>query len=169
VQRRADAGVGLRARHHQPPDPQAGQQVLQAGGLEGVAVVLLDQRLRGVRLELGHDPPAVAAVLELVVGVLDPDDRHLLAAGALDQAADVGHHGVALVGAGHHVVLHVDHDQRRRGPVHEGRHGGTQAQGGTPVNTLLRLRGPVRPDGERRTGGEDAPGGRLGAGAAPDR
>src|SRR5271166_3742935 len=45
VEGRADAGVGLRADDYQPPDAEPGQHVLQGGVFEGVAVVLLDQRL----------------------------------------------------------------------------------------------------------------------------
>ena len=106
----AGAGVGLRTGDQQSPDVVLGQDVLEPGVLEGPAVGL-DQRLGGVRLELGDDPPAVAAVLEAVVGVLHPDDRDLLCSGPGDQAADVGHHGVPLVSAADDVVLDVDHDE----------------------------------------------------------
>ena len=45
VQRRADARVGLRAGDDEPPDAEAGQDGLEVGVLERVAVALLDERL----------------------------------------------------------------------------------------------------------------------------
>ena len=45
VDRGAYAGVGLRARDDEMADPRLGEDPLQLGGLEGVAVVLVDERL----------------------------------------------------------------------------------------------------------------------------
>ena len=45
VERRADARIGLRARDDESPDSEARQHGLEGGVLEGVAVVLLDERL----------------------------------------------------------------------------------------------------------------------------
>ena len=74
VERRPDAFIGLCADDHEPPDSKARQHRLEVRVLERVAVVLLDERLGGARSELGDDPPFVAPPLELLAGVLDPDD-----------------------------------------------------------------------------------------------
>jgi hypothetical protein len=47
----------------------------------------------------------------------------VLAPRLLDEAADIRDDGVARVGTRHDTVLHVDHEQRRVGPVLERRHG----------------------------------------------
>ena len=93
------------------PTPRSRELGLQGGVLEGVAVLLVHQRLGLLALQLGHVLPAVAVLGQVVVGVLHPDHRDLLGAGLVDQGVDVGDHLVALVGVGHHVVLHV-HDQQ---------------------------------------------------------
>jgi hypothetical protein len=49
VERRADARIGLGADNDESPDSEARQHPLQGGVLEGVAVVLLDERLRVAR------------------------------------------------------------------------------------------------------------------------
>ena len=96
------------------PTPRSRQLGLERGVLERIAVGLVHQRLGIEPVQLGHVLPRIAVLAELVTGVLDPDDGHLLGAGALDQASDVGDHLVALVGVGHHAVLHVDHQRGRR-------------------------------------------------------
>ena len=52
VDRRADAGVSLRAGNHQPSDACLGEHVLEVGVLEGVSVRLVHERLRLVPLQL---------------------------------------------------------------------------------------------------------------------
>src|SRR5271165_1552562 len=111
VERRADAGVGLGAGDDEPPDAEAAKHNLEVGVLEGVGVVLLDQRLGVARRQLRDDPPLVAPPHQLLVGVLDPDHRDLFTARLVDQSADVGHDLVAPVGAGDDAVLHVDDEQ----------------------------------------------------------
>ena len=123
VERRADARVGLRADDDEPPDSQARQHGLQGGVLEGVAVVLLDQRLGVVRSQFGDDPPVVAPSGQLVVGVLDPDDRDPFPPRLLDQAADASHDRVALVSLRDDAVLHVDDEECGVRPVLECGHG----------------------------------------------
>ena len=59
------------------PTPALGQDVLELGVLEGVAVVLVHERLGVESLELVDVLPAVAAVDEALVAVLHPDDRDL--------------------------------------------------------------------------------------------
>jgi glycerate kinase len=144
VQRRPDARVGLRPGHQQPPDLEAGQHLLEPGVLEGVAVGLLDRRLARVRRQLRDDPPAVAAVRQLVVGVLHPHHRHVLGPRPVDQLADPPHDRVALVRGRHDVVLHVDDEQGRARAVDQGRHAGTQAQ------RLIRVKVGRAQDGSGR-------------------
>jgi hypothetical protein len=74
VQRRADARVSLCTDDDESADLEAGQYGLEGGVLEGVAVVLLDERLGVVRRQLRDDLPGVAPSREPVVGVLNPDD-----------------------------------------------------------------------------------------------
>ena len=45
VERRPDAGVGLCAGDDEPTNASLGELGLQRGGLEGIAVVLVHQRL----------------------------------------------------------------------------------------------------------------------------
>ena len=95
----------------EPADAPLRELGLQGGVLEGVAVALVHERLGLLALQLGHVLPAVAVLGEVVIGVLHPDHRHLPGAGLVDQRVDVGDHLVAAVGVGHHVVLHVHHQQ----------------------------------------------------------
>ena len=122
VERRADARIGLRADDDEPPDSEARQHGLERGVLEGVAVVLLDERLGVARRQLGDDPPLVAPSRELLAGVLDPDDGNLFLPRLLDEAADVRDDGVALVVSLDDTVLHVDDEQRGVRPVLERGH-----------------------------------------------
>ena len=119
VERRADARVGLRADDDESPDPEARQHDLEGGVLEGVAVVLLDERLGVARSQLGDDPPVVAPPHELLVGVLDPDDGDPLPPRPLDEAADGGDDRVALVSPRDDPVLHVDDEECGVRPVLE--------------------------------------------------
>jgi hypothetical protein len=123
VERGADAGVGLGPDHDQPPDAKARQHGLQGGVLEGVVIVLLDQRLGVVRGQLGDDPPLVAPPGQLLVRMLDPDHRDPLPPRLLDQAADVRDDRVPLVRPLHDAVLHVDHQECGVRPVLECGHG----------------------------------------------
>ena len=127
MERRADAGVGLRAHDHESSDAKALQHLLQGGVLEGVAVALLDEWFGLGRRELGHDPPAVAPLRQLLVGVLDPDHRDPFPPGPIDEAADVGDHRVALVSTLDDAFLHVDDEERGVRSVFERGHVFTQA------------------------------------------
>src|ERR1700730_3355900 len=60
MKRRADARIALCADDDKSPDSEARQHGLEGGVLEGVAVVLLDERLGVARSQLGDDPPPVA-------------------------------------------------------------------------------------------------------------
>src|SRR6185312_5024827 len=117
VQRRADARIGLCAGHDEPPDPEARQHGLEGGVLKGVAVALLHQRLGIARSQFGDDPPVVASLRELLVGMLDPDNGDLFPPRLLDQAADVRDNRVALVSAPDDTVLHVDDEECGVRPV----------------------------------------------------
>lgn len=79
-------------------------------------MTLRDERLARSRFQLGDDAPIVAAPLDVLVEVLDPDDRDPLAARPLDQPPDPADHGVALVGLADDVVLHIDDEQGGVGP-----------------------------------------------------
>ncbi len=123
VERGADARIGLNADDHESPDSEARQHGLEGGVLEGVAVVLLDERLGAARSQLGDDPPVVTPPRQLLVGVLDPDDGDPFPPRLLDKAADVRNDRVALVSPLDDAVLHVDHEERGVRPVLECRHG----------------------------------------------
>jgi hypothetical protein len=60
-------------------------------------VVLLDERLGVARSQLGDDQPVVAPFHKLLVGVLDADDWDPLPPRLLDEAAEAGDDGIALV------------------------------------------------------------------------
>ena len=123
MQRRANAPIGLRADDDQSPDTETGQHGLKRGVLEGVAVVLLDQRLCIARSQLGDDLPGVAPPRELLVRVLDPDHGHALSPRPLDEGADIRDHGVALVSPLEGGVLYVDDEQGSVRPVPKRGHG----------------------------------------------
>src|SRR5581483_5375988 len=94
----------------------------EARVLEGVSVALLDERLVLGRRQLGDDPPVVAPSLEVLVGVLHPDDGNLLPPGLLDEAPDVRDDRVAVVCLRHDAVLDVDDEQGGVRPVVERAH-----------------------------------------------
>src|SRR5207244_1720117 len=81
------------------------------GGLEGVPVGLLDERLGAVRSQLGADPPVVAPPRKLLVGMLDPDDGNPFPPRLLNKAADVRDDRVALGSPLDDAVLHVDDEE----------------------------------------------------------
>ena len=111
---RTDARIRLRADDHEPPHAEVGEHDLECRALEGVAVLLLDQRLGIVRDELGDDPPRIAPAHEAVVVVLNPDHGDTFVSRPLDEAAHVRDDSVALVRSLDDAVLHVD-DARRGG------------------------------------------------------
>ena len=105
------------------PTAEAGQHGLERGVLEGVAVVLLDQRLCVARSQLGDDLPGVAPSCKLLVGVLHPDHGHPLPPRPLDKAADIRDDRVALVSPLEGGVLHVDDQECSVRPVLKRGHG----------------------------------------------
>jgi hypothetical protein len=123
VERGADTRIGLCADNDKSPDSEAGQHGLEGGVLEGVAVVLLDERLGVVRSQLGHDPPVIAPPRKLLVGVLDPDDGDPLPPRLLDKAAYVRDDRIALGSPLDDSVLHVDDEECCVRPVPECGHG----------------------------------------------
>ena len=96
VQRRSDARVGLGTDDEQSSHRQVREHGLEVGVLEGVAVALRDERLGVARRKLRNDTPVVAALLELLVRMLDPDNRYVFPARLLDDAFDVRDNRVAL-------------------------------------------------------------------------
>jgi len=123
VERRADARIGLCADDDESPDSEARQDGLEGGVLEGVAIVLLDERLGVSRSQLGDDPPVAAPPRKLLVGVLDPDNGDPFPSRLLDKAADVRDDRVALVSPLDDAVLHVDDEECGVRPVLECGHG----------------------------------------------
>lgn len=115
VDGRPDARVGLSAHDDEMTDASFDQTIFEIGGLEGIAVVLVDDRLPAGGDEFGHDLPAIGSWTMLArEAVAYPDHRCALGAGAIDQGRDVGDGLVAFVGLGDHRVLHV-HDEKGRG------------------------------------------------------
>src|SRR6266540_3501793 len=76
MDRGPDAGIRLRAGHDQASDSSVGQHLLQVGVLEGVAERLVHQRFRLLACQLRDVLPGVTTLLQLLVGVLDPDNRY---------------------------------------------------------------------------------------------
>ena len=111
VECRADAGVGLGADDDEAPHAEARQHGLEGGGLEGIAIVLLDQRLAVARRQLRNDPPGVASPRKPLVGVLDPHDGDPFAPRLLDQAADIGDDGIALMITLDDALLDIDDEE----------------------------------------------------------
>ena len=155
MQGRTDAGIGLRARDDEPADPSLGEQRLEVGALERVAVALVHHRLGGSGLELGNELPARSIRREVVVGVLHPDHRGPHGPGPLHQGGDVGDHTGAVVSVGDDVVLHVDHEQRGAGPVVQTGHGSSFGRGAVRTRAASsKARASYRHD-TRPTGGTD--------------
>jgi hypothetical protein len=119
VERRTDACIGLRADYDESPDSEAREHGFEGGVLEGVAVVLLDERLDVDPGEFGNDPPVVASFCELLVGVLDPDNRDPFPPRLRSKAADLRDDLVAFVGSADDAVLYVDDEERGLRPVLE--------------------------------------------------
>src|SRR6266513_3922275 len=117
VQCGADAHVRLGADHDEPADAETRQHRLEGGVLEGVAVVLLDERLGLPRTQFGDNPPLVAPPGKPFVGVLNPDYGDPFPPRLLYKAGDIGDHRVALVSAVDNPVLDVDDEKRGVGPV----------------------------------------------------
>ena len=122
MNRRPDARVGLRARDHEPPDPVPGEDLRQVGGLEGIAVDLVHERVAVLPGEFRHQPPALAARGQPVTGVLNPDDGHAHGAGPAGQPADIREHAVPAGRGGQDRVLGVDDEQRGVRPAFQGGH-----------------------------------------------
>ena len=68
-----------------------------------------------------------------LVGVLDPDDGHVLPPRLVDQAGDVADDHVAFVRTGDDAVLHVDDEEGGVRPVLERGHGLTSFTLGSRV------------------------------------
>ena len=122
VQRRADARIGLSADDDEAPDSEARQHRLQGGVLEGVAVALRDERLGVARSQLGDDPPGLASLCKLLVGVLDPHNRNRFPASRLDDYCDVRNDRIALVRRRDNADLDVDNQQCGIRPILERGH-----------------------------------------------
>jgi hypothetical protein len=126
MQGRADTPIGLCTDDDQSPDAETGQEGLKRGVLEGVAVVLLDQRLGVARGQLGDDLPALALPRQVLIGVLDPDHGHTLPPGPFDKTLDLRDDRVTLESrvlcvddeeCGVRLVLKCGHDRLVQTPV----------------------------------------------------
>ena len=122
VQGAPDALIGLRPGDDEPADLAVGEEILEVGALERVAVVLVHERLALGPLELFDVLPAVGALGQPVVGVLHPDDGRLGGAGLLEHGVDVGDDAVTVVGVGHDVLLDVDDQQGGVGAIRQRGH-----------------------------------------------
>src|SRR5262249_19049271 len=122
VQCRANARVCLGADDDKMPDAQTGEHALEISAVERIMEVLLDERLGLTTLELGDDLPLVAPPHDLVVGGLNPYDRHVLGTRLVEELAHIRDNGVASKGLPEHAVLDVDHEQRGVRPVLERAH-----------------------------------------------
>ena len=115
--------VGLGAGDDHASDGALGQDGLEVGRLEGVAVALRHEGLVVAAPQLGHVLPGVTPLGQrLVVGVLHPDDGHVLRPGAVDEGRDGRDGGVAVDRVRHDAVLHVDDHEGGMRTVSEGRH-----------------------------------------------
>ena len=97
--------------------PALGEQHLQFGALERVAVGLVDARLGVVGGQFRNVLPGIAVAQEIIIGVLHPDHGHVLPACPLDQGADVRDHAGSVVSLCHHPVLDVDDEECGVRPV----------------------------------------------------
>jgi hypothetical protein len=82
------------------------------------------QRLVVLPDELGDVLPPVAALRQVLVRVLHPDDRRAGGPRPVDEDGHVRDHRVAVVRVGDDVVLDVDDEQGGVGAVRQGAHGG---------------------------------------------
>src|ERR671913_1764790 len=94
VERRTDTGIRLGADDDQSAHTEPGQDRLEPGRLERVAVVLLDMWLGVIGIQLGNDLPAVTP--RDAARILDPHDGHPLTPGLRDKAPDVGDDRIPL-------------------------------------------------------------------------
>jgi hypothetical protein len=101
----------LRANHEKLSDTQIGQQGLKVGIFERVSVVLLNERFRGARGELGNDLPTVGPTREVLIRMLDPDHRDAVLARSVDKQPNVGHDGGALMSLLDNSILHVNYEK----------------------------------------------------------
>ncbi|HEY5483165.1 MAG TPA: putative quinol monooxygenase [Propionibacteriaceae bacterium] len=98
----------------EPLDVVLPQQRAQTRVAECAAVLLLDDRFAFLGTKLRDDLPRLAAVRDVLVGMLHPHDRTLRRARRLHEPTD---RGDQLVTTGHPVddsVLYVDNQQPRR-------------------------------------------------------
>ena len=137
----ADALVGLGAGHDQAPDAGLGEDLLEVGVLEGVAVALVHERLGVLACELRDVLPARRCPSP---GRSSECCTHTTGtssvAGLVDQRADVGDDRVAVVGVGHDAVLDVDDHQGGVGTVWQYGHGGLLCGSGGPSDATADLR-----------------------------
>ncbi len=84
--------------------------------------MFLDERLGVTRSQFRDDPPIGAPPFELLVRMLDPDNRHPFSPRLLNKASDIRDDRVALVSPLDDAVLHVDDNQCGVRPVLERGH-----------------------------------------------
>lgn len=93
-------------------DAQACQDCFKIRVLEGVSVMLFDEYLAIQWNQIVNDLPCVTAAREVFIGMSDPDDRYRLVACLCDEAGNVTHDRCPVASRQHHVILHVDDNQR---------------------------------------------------------
>lgn len=91
---------------------EASQDCFKIRFLEGVSVLLFHQYIAIKGNQIVNDLPCVTASREVVIGMSHPDDRHRLVACLRDEAGNVTDHRCPVASRRHHIVLHVDDNQR---------------------------------------------------------
>jgi len=111
MERGSDTHVCLRTGHKELANAEPRQGLLKIGIFKCVAIPFFDNRFSRRRGKLGHDLPRIAAWLEVLVGVPDPNDRHLLNAGPFNQPVDGGEYFVASIRFRDDAILNIDNDK----------------------------------------------------------
>jgi hypothetical protein len=111
LEQQTNTRIGLRTDNNQLPNSQAREHALQIGVLEGIPIVLLDERLERRRAQLADNLPLFAFPHKLIVIVLDPDDGDVLAPGFLHECADIGYNSVTLTSLLNDPILYIHNKQ----------------------------------------------------------
>lgn len=111
MKRGPDAHVRLRTGHNELANAERRQHLLQLGIFKRVPITLLDNRLTCLWRKLGNDLPSVAACLEVIVSMLDPDNRHLRTARTFNECLDGAEDFITTISRCDDVGLKIYNDQ----------------------------------------------------------
>lgn len=117
-----DARVGFRSCDDEAANAKAGEDSFEARVFEGISIFFGNKWLGVESLQFADVAPSFAVFGHVVAGVLDPDDRHLLCSGFVNERCDVPDHGISRVGVFDNVVLHVDDQQGSVRPICQSGH-----------------------------------------------